>query len=187
MSRRRPYIPLRRPIYIGCEGDSELEYMSFLQSHVRAMNLPIHMVAEVVSGGDPLSRVEHVVQRLDHLRRTRVAPPERYLFLDTDQTLESPQRAEQARRLAERNNINLIWQEPCFEAFLLRHFSGYETRRPMDKNTIARTLRRVWVDYQKPASKIELSRHIHIQDVLRASSVEPGLRDFLICLGLMQN
>lgn len=36
MSRRRPpYIELRRPVYIGCEGASEVSYAGFLQDLIR--------------------------------------------------------------------------------------------------------------------------------------------------------
>lgn len=34
--RRAPYIPLRRQIYIGCEGASEVSYAAFLRDLVLA-------------------------------------------------------------------------------------------------------------------------------------------------------
>jgi hypothetical protein len=74
MSRRRPpFIELRRPVYIGCEGASEVGYVGFLQDLIRNANLPVHLhVDELGPGtGDPLSRIEMAVLRLKQLERKR--------------------------------------------------------------------------------------------------------------------
>ncbi|MGF6178636.1 hypothetical protein ABIE33_006956, partial [Ensifer sp. 4252] len=60
MSRRRPqHIQPRRPVYIGCEGRSEVGYASLLQDLIREANLAVHLhIDELGPGaGDPLSRV----------------------------------------------------------------------------------------------------------------------------------
>lgn len=88
MTRRRPpYIPLRRLVYIGCEGASEAHYAGFLQDLLREVGLPVHLVVQELGpgAGDPLARVEMAVRRLAHLRRTRTAPAERFVLLDFDQ------------------------------------------------------------------------------------------------------
>ena len=77
MSRRRPpYIELRRPVYIGCEGASEVGYAGFLQDLIRDANLPVHLhVDELGPGtGDPLSRIEMAVLRLKLLQKNAVRP-----------------------------------------------------------------------------------------------------------------
>ena len=152
MSRRRPpFIELRRPVYIGCEGASEAGYVGFLQDLIRNANLPVHLhVDELGPGtGDPLSRIEMAVLRLKQLERKRGAPKERFALLDTDQAERDPQRAERAIRLAADNDITIVWQSPCFEAVLLRHLEGKAGRRPPDTPGAIRALEREWSDYTK--------------------------------------
>lgn len=188
MKRRRPsFIPQRRPVYIGCEGASEASYAGVLQDMCLNANLAVHLVIEELGpgAGDPLARIEMAVRRLAHLRRTRIAPAERFALLDADQAARDPQRAERARRVASDSNITIIWQDPCFEAVLLRHLEGRTTRRPPDTPEASRALLRAWPDYQKPMLRAELARRIDRTSVLRAAGVEPELEVLLRCLGLI--
>lgn len=188
MTRRRtPYIPQRRPVYVGCEGASEVSYAGLLQDMLRDADLPVHLVVEELGpgAGDPLARIEMAVSRLYRLRRTRTEPAERFALLDSDQALRDPQRADQARRVAADNNIIIVWQHPCFEAVLLRHLQDRDTRRPPDTPEAGRALKREWPDYQKPMPRVALSRRIDRAAVLRAAAVEPDLEILLRCLGLI--
>ena len=65
MTRRRPpYIPLRRQIYIGCEGASEVGYAALLQDFARAAGLAVYLKIEELGpgAGDPLARIEMAVR-----------------------------------------------------------------------------------------------------------------------------
>ena len=185
--RRAPHIPQRRPVYIGCEGASEVSYAGLLQDLVRDADLPVHLVVEELGpgAGDPLARIEMAVSRLSHLRRARTVPAERFALLDSDQALRDPQRAHRARRVAADNHIIIVWQQTCFEAILLRHLQHHATRRPPDTPEADRALKREWPDYQKPMSRAALSRRIDRTAVLRAAAVEPDLSILLRCLGLI--
>ncbi|MFC5421018.1 RloB domain-containing protein [Bosea eneae] len=187
MRTRRAFIPPRRPIFIGCEGESEQGYAGFLQDLVREADLPVHLMIEVLGpgAGDPLSRVEMAVRKLAHLRRTRAAPVERFVLLDTDQAEMDRDRAERARRLAGQEGIQIVWQEPCFEALLLRHFPNRAANRPPDNQAAQRAIEREWAGYAKPASRAELARRVDLQGVVRASAVEPDLKAMLRCIGLI--
>lgn len=187
MTRRPPFIPQKRPVYIGCEGASEASYAGLLQDMLREANQAVHLVIEELGpgAGDPLDRIEMAVRRLAHLRRTRTAPVERFVLLDADQAAREPQRAERARRVAADNQITIVWQAPCFEALLLRHLDGHTTRRPPDTPEAGRALIRAWPDYRKPMPRAGLARRIDRASVLRAASVEPELEALLRCLGLI--
>ena len=188
MTRRRPpHIPQRRPVYIGCEGASEASYAGLLQDMLRDGDLAVHLAIEELGpgAGDPLARIDMAVRRLAHLRRTRTAPAERFALLDADQAARDLQRAERARRLAADNNITIIWQDPCFEAVLLRHLEGHATRRPPDTPEAERALVRAWPEYRKPMPRAGLARRIDRASVLRAAAVEPELEALLGCLGLI--
>lgn len=184
---RRSSIPQRRPIYIGCEGESEQGYASFLEDLVREAGLMVNLVSDVLSpgAGDPLSRIEMAVRRLAHLKKTRGAPVDRFVLLDTDQIELDLDRAERARQLAEQNNIKIVWQEPCFEGVLLRHFPGRADNRPLDSQNALRAIKREWPGYGKPATRADLTRRIDVEAVRRACAVEPGLYVMLQCIGLI--
>ena len=188
MRARRAFIPQRKPIFIGCEGESEQGYAGFIQDLVREANLPVHLVIEVLGpgAGDPLSRVEMAVRKLAQLRRTRVAPADRFVLLDTDQAEMDRERAARAQRLAAREQIQIVWQEPCFEGVLLRHFPNRAAHRPPDNQAAQRAIGREWAGYAKPASRAELAQRIDLEGVLRACAVEPDLSAMLRCIGLVQ-
>jgi hypothetical protein len=109
----------------------------------------------------------------------------RFVLLDTDQTESNPQRADLARRLANKNNITIVWQRTCFEAVLLRHLPACDTHRPPDTPTAVRALIQKWPDYEKPMSRVALSRRIDREAVSRAAAVVPELRILLSRLGLI--
>ncbi len=187
MTRRRsPSIPQRRPVFIGCEGESESAYAGLLQDLLREEGLHVHLVVHDLGrgAGDPFARVQLAVQRLAQLRRTRIEPPARFILLDGDQAARDPDRAAGARRLAAENNISIIWQEPCFEAMLLRHLPDRSTRRPPDTSEAVRALEREWPGYRKPMSRDHLARQINRDAVRRAARVEPALLALLQCVGL---
>lgn len=187
MSRRPPFIPLRRRIYIGCEGASEAGYAGLLQDLIRIAGLPVHLVIEELGpgAGDPLARIELAIRRLARLRRTRDAMMKQFALLDFDQAARDPQRAERARHLADRHNIVILWQRPCFEAVLLRHLEGCAINQPPDTRVAQAALLREWPDYAKPMTRAALGRRIDQAAVLRAAAVEPGLDTLLRCTGLM--
>lgn len=188
MTRRRPpYIVQKRPVYVGCEGASEHSYAGFLQDLLRTAEIPVHLVVEELGpgAGDPLARVEMAVRRLAHLRRTRTAPTKRFVLLDSDQAERDSQRAAQAQRMAGYNDIHIVWQTPCFEAVLLRHLQGCAGHRPPDTPRAEQALLRQWPEYNKPMTRTELARRLDLAAVLRAAEVEPGLTEFLRCLGLV--
>ena len=186
MTRRRPSIPERRPVFIGCEGESEVAYAGLLQDMLREAGLPVQLIVHDLGrgAGDPLARVQLAVKRLAQLRRTRIAPPERFILLDGDQAVRDRVRAESARHLAVQHNIAIIWQKPCFEALLLRHLPGCTTRQPPDTQEALRALEREWPGYKKPASRATLARRIDQDAVCRAAGVERELLGLLRCLGL---
>jgi len=65
----------------------------------------------------------------------------RFILLDDDQTVKEPQRAQQAKALAKKNDISLIWQCPCQEAMLLRHFETHTNDRPASSAIADRQLK----------------------------------------------
>jgi RloB-like protein len=185
MRTRRPFIPQRKPIFIGCEGESEQGYAGYLQDLIHEAGLHVHLNIEVLKAGDPLARLELAVRKLDHLRKTRGNFTDRFVFLDTDQLDLSVDRAHRARQLAAENGIKVIWQNPCFEAVLLRHFVGRTTHRPPTNQLAESALLQLWPQYLKPMSRAELAMKLNHEAVTRAAGVEADLSTLLRCIGLL--
>lgn len=182
MTRRRtPHIALKQQIYIGCEGASEVGYAALLQDLINEARLPFFLkIDELAPGaGDPLARVEMAVMRIAQHSKRRSPPAACFVMLDTDQIVIDRRRAESAKRLAADHNIAIIWQEPCFEAVLLRHLPNRAAHRPPDSQVAGNVLLREWPEYRKPMPRTLLARRIDLAAVLRAAAVEEGLADFL--------
>ena len=64
MTRRIPYIPQRVPVFVGCEGESEVGYVQLLNALAQNANPPVHLhVEKLIGAGDPLTRGANVVKR----------------------------------------------------------------------------------------------------------------------------
>ncbi len=186
MKRRAPHRPQRVPIFIDCEGESEVSYVALLATFARDSSLPVHLHAEHLTGaGDPLSRVERALQRLQHIATRRGPFRHRFILMDDDQVAKSPDRANRARALALQNGIQLIWQQPCHEAFLLRHHAGCDTHRPPDSANAGRALEKEWPQYRKPMAAIDLRVRMDIEAVYRVARVEPEFAALLRAIGLI--
>lgn len=171
MRRRSAHIPVRRPVFLGCEGESEQAYGQFLNHIVHEKGLPFHI--EVVNlnpgAGDPLARVKRAVQEIRRRNQRRAELQYRALLMDDDQIAGDHQRRQQVEGLATQHEISIIWQSPCHEAFLLRHFHGRLNANPPDNATSDASLRQVWPGYTKPVNRLEVSRRLDLQGVERVS------------------
>jgi RloB-like protein len=183
MSRNRR-IPKRPRFYVGCEGQSEVSYIGLLRALCETQNIKVTIEPDDLSSGDPLSRVQEAVRRIRHKEVDRESFKARYLLLDSDQAEENKQKAEQAIRLAEQQGIGLIWQHPCHEGFLLRHFAGHENDRPATAVLANTALTKAWPDYVKPMDKRDLARRLTWAEIARAAKGNTALANFLRELGL---
>ncbi len=185
MKLRKPFRLQLTPIFVGCEGDSESGYAALIQDFAREHGLQIHFQIKVLApgAGDPLARVKRAIQEIERLRRTRSLPSLRFIFLDQDQADQDPNRAREAIAEARQNDIHLIWQNPCFEAMILRHLPQQRERRPPDSAAAVAALVRIWPEYRKGYPRAALATRIHWDSVIQAAQVETDLDKFLRALG----
>ncbi|MGH7814609.1 MAG: RloB domain-containing protein [Candidatus Binataceae bacterium] len=184
--RRRVWIPQRRPVFLGCEGESERAYGTLISKLRDDCSRDVHLEVVLLrpGGGDPLSLVELACRKIvenERKRDRRFAV--RAILLDKDRFGEKPERDRLIAPLAARYRLRLIWQEPCHEALLLRHFEGCQTLRPSSPALAAQELRKHWPDYEKGMSAARLERRIVVESILRAASVERQLKEFLGDIG----
>lgn len=187
--RRRPTArPQRRPVFLGCEGESERGYGTLIGRLRDELRRDLHLDVILLrpGGGDPLALVELACQKIARNERNRDIRYEvRAILLDRDKLGQSPTRDQHMLRLAQAAHLHLLWQEPSHEALLLRHLDGCQTLRPSSPAAALTELMRRWPDYIKGSSADRLSTRIGARQITAAASVETSLREFLQAIGFL--
>lgn len=182
---RKPRIPPRRRIFLGCEGESERGYAALLSRLVEARHQRTHLEGVLLrpGGGDPLALVELAID-LARRKAGRDTPwAAKAILLDTDTLGRAPDRDATARRRAAVEGFRLIWQTPCHEGLLLRHLAETQALRPANPQVAQAELLRRWPDYRKGMAAVRLAGRITEDDVRRAAAGNEDLAVFLVDIG----
>ena len=186
MRQRSQHRLERKPIFVGCEGESERGYIAFISDLAENARLPVFIKPVLLSpAGDPMARVEKAIRLINDNRRKRIDYALRFILMDSDQIALAPDRAERAIVLANEHRISIMWQRPCHEALLLRHFAGHATKRPTTSTVSGRELLKLWPIYSKPMSRVSVANTLDYDAVCRAAMVEQDLMEFLVAVGLL--
>ena len=190
MRSRRRIVPQRRRVFVGCEGDSERGYAALLDELLDGIRPDRHLdiVPLQPGAGDPLQLVERALAHIaaDARKRGRPSYIERAILLDHDRRTDNPDRGAQAEAQARANKLRLIWQQPCFEALLLRHLPNCRDLRPPVTARAVAELERHWPGYVKGLPKTRLAERVDAAAVRQAAAVEPELAAFLRTIGFFR-
>lgn len=170
-------IKQRKRVFIGCEGSSERSYVRWVQETLDGTGNQIFFDTEIAGGGDPLAIVSASIKRMNRKIQQSGGFRARAILLDEDRRGVSPNRDAMAVALATKNDVDLLWQRWDHEAYLLRHIAGNETRHPA-KGTSENELKKIWGDYEKPATALWLGKRIGLQDWIRALNHHPQKKAF---------
>lgn len=181
--------PLRTRIFLGCQGDSERSYGTFLHRLVaNEGRLHIDAVLLQPGAGDPLDTVRRAKTIIREKERRDGSPYKyRAVILDRDQIGLSPDRDAQIPHITRPLKIRLIWQTPCHESFLLRHIEGCQTLRPSTSGGALAQLCGRWPDYHKGMPADYLLGKISFDDLRRVCTVERELAQFLDEIGYFRH
>ena len=185
MRVRRQHV-IRRPIFVGCEGEGERGYIALVQRIVNDVHHKVHLDPQPLQpgGGDPLDlarRAEEVIKRFE---RTREPYDQKYLLIDGDKLGSSPERDQQMQAILNRINARVIWQNPAHEALILRHLPRCAARQPASTRIAMQQLRQQWPQYEKPMSAMQLASRIDLAALRRAAKVENELCAFFASIEL---
>jgi hypothetical protein len=171
----------RRRIFVGCEGDGERGYVTFLANTLERIHSRVHVDSKLLrpGGGDPLALVQVAHTVIQREERNREPYERKFLLLDNDKIGLSQERDRQAIALAARIGASFIWQITAHEALLLRHLPGCAMRRPPNTATAEQQLRQQWPEYTKPMSAAAIARTLNIASLEQAYQVEAELAAFL--------
>jgi hypothetical protein len=187
MNRLR--IQQRTRIYLGCEGPSEQSYGKRLNEIADAAGLSLALDCNILQpgGGDPLALIQLAARRIRQKTGKRGAFAQCAVLLDKDKLGQVRDRDRQISALASKHKLWLIWQNPCHEAFLLRHFPNQATKQPQTSELAGQALKKIWPAYRKGLPASDLAAMIDRNSIERIASVEEDFRVFLQKIGLFQS
>ena len=165
------------------EGSSEFGYLRWLNRLAARSGVRVAFTAKRLQGGDPLELVESALDRLTVVERRGARFRHRALLLDRDGLGANETRDRQAISLAERRGMTLLWQDPCHEGFLLRHFVTAAGQRPATARQAMQTLNKSWPTYCKGLSAIGYEQIFTIEHLARARGADLAFDDFLTRIG----
>lgn len=186
---RRPYIPQRKRVFLGCEGESEQSYGRLLQALIDDRHHRVHIDSILLrpGGGDPLALVELALKKMQHAERRSGPYAVRAILLDRDTFGQAPQRDQRAVAAAGQAKLRLLWQSPCHEAHLLRHLPDYGALRPPTTDLSVAQLAQAWPAYRKGMAAGRLAQILDEPAVTRAAATEPEFSAFLSEIEFGQN
>ena len=146
---RKPTIPQRKRLFIGCEGLSEVGYIQWLRVLSNANGGYIHVISENLNGGSLVQMVNKA--EIAFKRHQKLAPiKNKYILIDSDRGENDPIELREAMRLINEYGFNVIWQSPNHEGFLLTHCEKFTGRIPTNNGDASRLLLRQKTKYLKP-------------------------------------
>ncbi|MDR7038379.1 hypothetical protein J2X36_003143 [Methylobacterium sp. BE186] len=154
---------------------------------IRHRRIFIDAVVLQPGGGDPLAIVERAIRVMLRRAQRNGMYAIRAIMLDTDKLGLAPERDARIDPLARRYDLHLIWQEPCHEGLLLRHFDGCADLRPSSTERALHELARRWPDYRKGIPAVRLAERFDEAAVLRAALGNEALTCFLAEIGFAED
>ena len=179
--RRRP-VRSRRSFFIASEGQSERAFLRFLQRLCDEARLHVHLDIKPQGGGGSVAIIEQAGRWLKR-NRSRHEYQARLVLLDHDRIEAEPQEGIQARAVADRYKLEIVFQNPNLEGLLVRLHAGQEQRRTAASDSESE-LRKLWPAYQKPPTAEQLRQRFTLDDVRRAAAHDQHLRQLLEVIGL---
>lgn len=152
---RKKYTRKRKEIIlIATEGKNKTE-----RNYFREFNKSIKDCSIIFSEGnntDPVNIVHDALNSADKKGLESQNGDSIFAVFDTDFKKESQILV--ARKLAERNGVEIILSNPCFEVWLLLHFR-YSTHGYQSNNEVIKELNYVWPEYRKNIDSFQQLRN----------------------------
>ena len=185
MKRQRQTIVRRRPVFLGCEGESERAYAQVIADLIRQRVKDVHLEVMLLGpgAGSPLAKIHKTLKLIESYERKRSEFWRKFVLIDYDLAEHDEKLRTETSELATSNGIMLIWQRPCHEAFLLRHLPNCADQKPQSPTQSIKELVAIWPQYRKSMTRYQVARRIDSASLERARSVESELHHFLNMLG----
>ena len=142
----------------------------------------MHLNVKLTHAGDSAAVVEEAGRHLTSLPGRQYIRS-RLVLLDWDRVERDLKAGRDARAVAARRNLQLIFQKPNSEGMLFRLYPGNEQRKVPARHALAE-LRKKWPEYDKPPTATQLCQRFTLSDIRRAARYDEELQRLLAVLGL---
>ena len=173
----------RRRILIAGEGQGEQALVAWLQELCDQERQCVHLQFTSSGGGDSLEVVQASTRTQHRQTRTRKPPTTCIALLDSDRLGPDNSVGRDALGEAERHNIHAVLVHPNLEGLLLRLHVKHETRM-VPANIALGQLRKLWPEYEKPATAMELGNRFALVDLKRVAQIDNHISRLLSLIGL---
>ena len=173
----------RRRFLIAGEGQSEQAFVAWLQEQCDQSEYRVHFEFVSSGGGDGLEVVRLAIRARRKQAHTRRRCDRCLALLDSDRLLEDKRNKRDAVSEARRNGIQAVFVRPNLEGLLVRLHKGQENRQ-MPSEAAGRELKKLWPEYRKPSTAMELSRRFALNDLIRAAGHDNALEALLQLIGI---
>ncbi|QNT69519.1 hypothetical protein HQ394_09470 [Defluviicoccus vanus] len=138
-------------------------------------------------GGDPLSLVDQTLKLRGQDQERAGRHVRSVLLIDTDRLEDGSERSREAIELAQRSELVLIRQRPCFEGVLLRLHADHSQTFPHYARDAEHRLIKTWPSYRKPVNRQQLASRFQLSDLVQAAQADTEICTLLQILELPTN
>jgi hypothetical protein len=181
---RRPSRPIRKTIFVGCEGEDEVAFIRFLDGLCRKEKKTYSLDTYNTSGGGPTNTVNSSVRARDRIGKREFA--QSFILADADRMKPTEPGYEKARKLADTAGFRIILSRPCIEVRIYRiitkEYYGHVT-----KQEAIRALQPTWPHFgERRLSARELESRINLDMLRDYAQTDPELKALLAAVTLIE-
>lgn len=173
----------RGRILIAGEGQGEQALVAWLQKLCVQRDQYVHLQFVSSGGGDGLAVVRACIRMKRRQARTRKPPKNCIALLDSDRLRTDRSFGRDAIAAAGRHQIHTVLVRPNLEGLLLRLHASREDRK-VTANIALGELRKLWPEYEKRATAMELENRFALDDLKRVAQKDNQISQLLNLIGL---
>lgn len=182
MSRRHRR-PIKKPIFVGCEGRDEVTFVQFLNGLCRKEDKAFFYVPHDTNGGGPTNIVNSSVRARERLGKKEFT--ESFIFADADRMTPTETGYDQARKIADAAGLRMVLSLPRIEFRLYRivtkKYYGHVTEQEAK-----RVLKETWPHFgERSLSARDLESRISLDLLREYAKTDPELRFLLAAAKLI--
>ena len=165
--KRNNVIRSRKPfIIIGCEGKNKTEQLYFRNFHSK------NCIIKFSNGSstDPLGIVQDILSYVDS-EIGREENDKVYAVFDTDVNQNKQDQIEEAKKIADKNGVEIITSTPTFELWFLLHFR-YTTKTFTSNSDLQNELKKHIPEYEKNNNTYLSVKDSTVQAINNAKKLE---------------
>lgn len=180
-------IHIRSRIFIAVEGEGERAFVKLLQEFSDNLGLSLSLDAHVLNGGGYKKMLNSAIKKMRKVNKLKNPAKLAIIIVDSDRSENNDDQwsMDKLKQEVSKNGFFLFAQNPNQEGLLIKLFPDNENKK-IPKNHINTELRKIWPDYKKPINFYKLKDKFSLEDLTRVSSVDAGLKELMIKIGLIQ-